>query len=241
MKKFSLWIIVSIFTFLIGLDAVLTLLYYNQKPIAEVEPVHLFDNSCLQSKNFPGLSQKITEIKKVKTGYFPKYTWAGYDSADNSANAWSSEYLKSFGEKSFLDISEEKTEVYRFLWLRSFHHPIFVRIEKRDNLIQLFSKELDGRANAYNPGKVLRKEHKILTEQQWCNFSSLLEKSEYWKMPADYTMGRDGANWILEGVKDGRYHVVNRWSPENDEYREACIYLLKLSGFDTARLKHELY
>lgn len=154
-------------------------------------------------------------------------------------NLWYAKFLGVMGEKSLL-YNLGETEIYRFLWLRTFHHPIFVRIEKRDNSIQLFSKEFDGRANGYT-GKELRNEKRILNEQQWCNFLSLLEKSEYWKIPTDYTMGRDGANWILEGVKDGRYHVVNRWSPENHEYREACIYLLKLSGVDTDRLKDELY
>ena len=64
MKRFSFWIIISIFTFLIGLGAVLTWFYYNQKQIVEVEPVPLFDKNCLQSKSFPGLSKNISEIQK---------------------------------------------------------------------------------------------------------------------------------------------------------------------------------
>lgn len=240
MRRFSFWISASIFTFLIGIFAVLALLYYNQKQIAKVEPVPLLDDRCQPSKSFPGLSKNISETQKGKSGYFPKYTWAGYDSRDASDGDWFSEYLKSFGEKSFLDISDEKREIYRFLWIRTFHHPIYVRIEKTNNSIQLFSKELD-RTGRDNSKKVLRKEHKILTEQQWCSFLNLLEKSKYWEIPADYTMGRDGSHWILEGFKDNRYHVVNRWSPKNNEYREVCIYLLKLSGVDTDKLGDELY
>ena len=61
-------------------------------------------------------------------------------------------------------------------------------------------------------------------------------------MPTDFgDMGRDGSQWVLEGVRDNRYHIVDRWSPENSEYREACTYLLKLSGMDEDRLKRELY
>lgn len=233
MRKFSFWIIVSIFTFLLGIFAVLALLYYNQKQIAEVEPVQLFDNTYLQSKSFPGLSKNISEIQKGKSGYFPKYTWAVYDSDDNFMNEWSSPFLKLLGEKSFLDKSEENKEVYRFFWFSGFgNHIIFVRVERKDDSIQLFSKTLE-RSGRQNLEKVSRKEHKILTEQQWCSFLNLLEKSKYWEIPADYTMGRDGSHWILEGFKDNRYHVVNRWSPKNNEYREACIYLLKLSGVDT--------
>ena len=238
MKRFSFWIIISVFTFFLGICAVLTWLYYDQKQIVEVEPVTLFDNSCLQSKSFPGLSKKISEIQKGKSGHFPK---AVFDNSDFFADFYGM-YLKSMDEKSLLNFSNNNREVYRFLWLRSFHHPIFVRIEKTDNSIQIFSKELDGRANGDDSRKVLRSEKKILDEQQWCIFLRLLEKSEYWKMPNGDKIGRDGAQWILEGVRENRYHIVDRWSPgDKSGFGEACVYLLKLSGIDTDKLGDELY
>jgi hypothetical protein len=43
---------------------------------------------------------------------------------------------------------------------------------------------------------------------------------------------RDGAEWILEGARDGRYHVVARLSPQDGTYREACLYLLNLSKIE---------
>ncbi|HRH41771.1 MAG TPA: hypothetical protein PKY82_09020 [Pyrinomonadaceae bacterium] len=241
MKRYSFWIIIALFSFSIGLCAVLAWLYYGQKDIVEIEPILLLDNSCIQSKSYPGLSKKISELQKGKSGYFPKGTWKSFDIADLSMNEWYGKFLKSMDETSLLDVSDN-TEVYRFLWLRSFHHPIFVRIERNGNSIQLFSKELDG-GGGYEPGKVLRQEHKILDEQQWCGFLNLLGKSNYWQMPVENNevLGNDGSQWILEGVKDGRYHVVDRWTPKNGEYREACIYLLKLSGVDVDRLKEELY
>ncbi len=39
----------------------------------------------------------------------------------------------------------------------------------------------------------------------------------------------DGSQWVLEGVRDGRYHVVDRWSPESGLYRETCLILLRFS------------
>lgn len=238
MKRFSFWIIVSLFTFLIGLGAVLTWLYFNQKEIVEIEPVPLFEN--IQPKTYPGLSRKISELPKGKSGYFPKNTWNGHDTADHFMNDWYGDFLKAMGEKSLLNVSDEK-EVYRFLWLRTFHHPIFVRIERKGNSIRLFSKESNG-AGGYEPGKVIRTTNTTLDETQWLDFLNLLGESKYWQMPAeDKRSGFDGSQWILEGVKENRYHVVDRWTPETGEYREACIYLLKLSGVGVDRLKDELY
>ena len=43
----------------------------------------------------------------------------------------------------------------------------------------------------------------------------------------------DGAQWILEGVKDGKYQVTDRWSPENGPMHTLGIMML----IDLARLK----
>ena len=242
MKRFSFWIIISIFTFLIGLGAFFTWFYYNQKQIAEVEPVPLFDNSCLQSKSFPGLSKKISEIQKGKSGYFPRETFSNkkWKESDDFHNDWYGKFLKVMDEKSLIESSSE-IEVYRFLWLRTFHHPIFVRVERDGKNIRLVSKELDG-AGGYDSKKIIKTINTTLDETQWCEFLSLLEKSQYWQMAVEQEeSGVDGAQWIVEGAKNGRYHIVDRFMPKKDNYGQACIYLLKLSGVDTDKLGDELY
>jgi hypothetical protein len=39
----------------------------------------------------------------------------------------------------------------------------------------------------------------------------------FWKAPnpVDDHPGMDGAQWIIEGVKGGKYHVVDRWMPKS--------------------------
>ena len=39
----------------------------------------------------------------------------------------------------------------------------------------------------------------------------------------------DGAQWVLEGTRNGRYHVVDRWSPTGTEYEQLCKFLMELS------------
>jgi hypothetical protein len=43
----------------------------------------------------------------------------------------------------------------------------------------------------------------------------------------------DGAQWILEGVKNGKYQVTDRWSPEVGPIRNLGIMML----IDLAKLK----
>ena len=63
-------------------------------------------------------------------------------------------------------------------------------------------------------------------------FTSALGTLNFWNLPAaDPTrFGHDGAQWILEGVKGGRYHVIDRWSPEDGPYRKLMLDLVATAG-----------
>ncbi len=54
----------------------------------------------------------------------------------------------------------------------------------------------------------------------------------FWILPTSNqsTPGLDGAQWILEGVNVGKYHVVNRWSPKDGQSRQLMLDLVALSG-----------
>jgi len=57
-----------------------------------------------------------------------------------------------------------------------------------------------------------------------------LELACFWQMPTpNELMMCDGAEWIMEGRREGRFHVVDRQSPDEGAYRDACLYLLRVS------------
>jgi len=246
MKNLILRIAVSIFTFFAGL-AFFAFVFFYFNSIPEIAPPsappvqkQAEKDECSET-GFPGLSKPLPAIKKGKSPYFPRQIW-GNDTSPKNFHAESyGRHLAAMGEKSLLDERDGAAEVYRFLWLRTFDHPLFVRLENRRNEIKLFTAELDG-AGGYRPGNVLRSDEFSVSEDDFCDFLLLLEKADYWNTPVeDDSLGNDGAQWILEGVRQGRYHVVDRWTPRTGEYREACLFLLKLSGIDMDRLKDDLY
>ncbi len=58
----------------------------------------------------------------------------------------------------------------------------------------------------------------------------------FWQLPTEETagvIGMDGARWIVEGVKAGRYHLVDRWSPKDGAVREFGLLLVGLSEIDS--------
>ena len=62
-------------------------------------------------------------------------------------------------------------------------------------------------------------------------FLKLINETDFWNLRTNNEdVGMDGAQWIIEGVSGGNYHLVERWSPEEGEVREIGMELLKLSG-----------
>jgi hypothetical protein len=238
MKKFSFRLLACVLAFALGSGAVIIWLFYQTNNVSEVAPPAPLAADCVQPKTFPALARQIFEIKKGKSGYFPKGAFAEeWVGADDFRNDWFGEYLGWMGEKSLLDVSGgETTEIYRFLWLRSFDRPVFVRVERRGNQIKLFTKELSG------PQKASRDYSRNLDRTEWCELLKLLRQADYWNLPTSEPInGVDGAEWILEGVRENHYHVVDRWSPRTGEFREACLYLLRLSGVEIDKLGDDLY
>jgi len=56
-----------------------------------------------------------------------------------------------------------------------------------------------------------------------------------WKLPTRQSegIGLDGAQWIIEAVKGGRYHVIDRWSPRADDpvHGIGTILMINLAHF----------
>lgn len=242
MKNKIVKVSILLITFLLGV--ITFYFFYFQKPLPKIsKPENLaveevFD--CKKPKNFPGISQELSSLKKDKNGYFPERIFSdGWDT--NSIANWSSEFLEAMGADSLLNIKDENKEVYRFLWLRTFDHPVFIEVERDAYSFYLIGREFDGQGG-YEPGKLSRKDEFSLGQDNWCEFMRLIEKSNFWNMkPTESESGLDGSYWIMEGVKDNHYHAVYRWTPRDGDFREACIFLLKLSGRNVDELKSDLY
>jgi len=119
---------------------------------------------------------------------------------------------------------------YRFLWLRSFHHPIAVRLTIRtDGTGTLIGKVTSG-AGGYPAGVMTQNDSVEIPKAQVQHFQELLDKATFWTLPTEGPLGgNDGAQWIMEGVHSGSYHIVDRWSPRMDDYASLCLDLLHLS------------
>jgi hypothetical protein len=152
---------------------------------------------------------------------------------------WYSDHLRALREPSLWETSKQDAmaEEYRFLYLRSFHHPISVRlVVNPDKTATLTSKETSGQSG--KPGRLSRNRKNHLTKLQTEAFLAALNRGSFWALPTSLVESNDvvqldGAQWILEGVAQGRYHIVDRWSPDraDDPVRSIGAMLIDLAHF----------
>jgi len=162
-------------------------------------------------------------------GVFEDSLWEG--SFRGLKERWYAKHLRSMDEPSLSEASQDTTlPAYRFLWLRTFHHPISVRLTVHaDGTGTLNAKETDGHGG-YETGKVVRSQSGEMAKTQMTEFFDLVRKAGFWSLPSEEkSSGLDGAQWVLEGMEDGHYHVVDRWSPPRGNYQRLCLYLLEQS------------
>lgn len=195
-------------------------------------------------RRFSILSWAFIVVASIAQGqYFPKMALDSHPQADKLKQAWYSDELRALQEPSLLPLTKiPSQECYRFLWLRTFNHPISIRLVPKTNGTSVLIVKVASGSAGFHPGVLSENSTVILTREQTQGFLTLLDKVDFWHIvsPVDDQTGTDGSQWIIEGVKAGKYHLVDRWSPNNGPIRELGLML----AFDLAHMsipKHDIY
>ncbi len=154
--------------------------------------------------------------------------------------------LRLFSEASIWQASRKHAPgaVYRFIWLRSFHPAISVRLDiAQGGEALLTTKVSNGCCDCAPPPKdTKQKPFQVKTTErrvsaaQVRQFLSCVEKVHFWTLPSrkDSLPGPDGADWLLEASSDGRYQLIDAWSPPTGD---PANVLGRLMLFNLADLK----
>ncbi|OOQ58022.1 hypothetical protein BC343_10180 [Mucilaginibacter pedocola] len=137
-------------------------------------------------------------------------------------------YLQALKEP-IIYADKTNKEIYRFTWLRTFHNPIAIRIEKDGSNYKLYWSVCDGKGG-YDPGKLVVAKSRNLNKQNWDNFLKKVSIAGFWTMRTDKDFfATDGSQWILEGKVNTKYNVVEGWSPSaSTGFYKCCDYLITL-------------
>jgi hypothetical protein len=183
--------------------------------------------------------------------YFPKNVF-GNPSLDAFNAQFYSAHLKFLHEPSLLLESKDRgAQSYRFLWLRTFHHAVVIRLEVlNDGTGTLITKMSSGGAGFGMPDrKIIEDISRPVSRAEVQSILKVLNEKHFMAIPSyvshDQT-GYDGSAWVLEGIKDGKYHVISRWTPCNHSGpgKKAVCAIGRAFAFDLDHLnipENEIY
>lgn len=165
--------------------------------------------------------------------YFPPNTFKSR--AGEFTVHWYSGVLYALDEKPLWP-PDPKGVAYRFLWMRSFHDQVSITMEIQEGGGAQLRLQVYKRASRKLESRTLS-----LTKAQVEDAVSLIEQAGFWNMTTEgeASGGMDGAEWVLEGVQNGQYHIVTRWDASRTSFGRALLELLQLSNYNPP--KAEIY
>ncbi len=157
-----------------------------------------------------------------------------FGKSDDFLAKWYSKFLSSMNEPSLWQASSSSSlQAYRFLWLRTFHQPVVVRMEIDESETGLLIAKVTDGKGGYETGKLIFNETSRLSNQDVEEFILRLNELDFWELPTideSGAFGVDGSQWVLEGFKNSKHHVLNRWSPKEGAFKETALMLLQLAN-----------
>ena len=211
MKRFSLQFAIALITFLIGVG--FAAFWLLTRPLPEID----------LPQNPPECAAELD---------------AKIDSVDLQVE-WRAMLLERFREIPLKELPANVDESYRLIWIPTFDDPTIIRIWRSGENYFIVTKRLNRNKNNLEIGKLKFEKTHSITAEEWQSFVSLLQQRCYWVVPSkiEEPIVMDGASWTLEGISNGKYHLVYRTLPSaqmSGIFRE----LFKLTGVE---MEHERY
>jgi hypothetical protein len=164
--------------------------------------------------------------------YFPPQTFTSR--AADFQVYWYSRDMYALGEKPLWPPSSNNGTNYRFTYLGAFTGSTVITLTLQpDGTGQIHMK-----AVTENRDVARIDETATVPQGRLVRFSTRLDQAHFWAMPTELpSLGLDGAEWIMEGVQAGNYHVVVRWCPDSNRhsvedaaFADAARLLFELAG-----------
>ena len=142
-------------------------------------------------------------------------------------------FLAGFYEKSGCKPLQWKTgtvECYRLNVYSYWGDHRIIEVERTQASVRLIAKEW-----CVQEMRWLETADRALSPAEWRRFSRLVQQAPFWELPPEGGhFGMDGAHYVLEGMREGCYHYVRRWSPQpsidQENFWFPCEYLHELAA-----------
>jgi hypothetical protein len=165
--------------------------------------------------------------------YFPVDLFSERPELSESMARWYASVLRDLKEPSlWMAVPKQDCAVYRLTVIPALEPSFVIRLfVAPDGSGALVTK---WRVRSRNVSESNNPQHRSLavSPEQVKKFLELLDEGDFWHISAEKpAQGHDGQEWLLEGKRNGEYHIVDRWNGVMEEgYYNACAYLYKLGA-----------
>jgi len=166
-----------------------------------------------------------TENASLLENYFPPQTFAGQ--VGDLQVHWFSRYLHALEQKPLWSPALKNEHTYRITVLPAFSAPQAVVL----TVLADGSGQIGYYATESTRMRLGVATADAISAQEVADFTSSLDQIQFWQLPTEVPQrGFDGAEWILEAVQDGKYHLVHRWCPGKTSFGEVGRSLFNFAG-----------
>jgi len=194
------------------------------REVPDSDPIKTTSQACLRAVERKNASFFLS--------YFPPQTFASR--AADYRLRWYSADMYALGERPLWPPSTEHETIYRLTYLPAFSGPSVITLTvSPGGEGRVAIKTIDGDREVTKIDDT-----SAVSRDQLARFLSLLDQAHFWDAPTELpSRGFDGAEWIMEGVKDGNYRTVVRWCPDMEHqtadeiwFGDAGHLLFELAG-----------
>jgi hypothetical protein len=144
-------------------------------------------------------------------------------------------FLKAMHEASLFELAsrDRSAEAYRLLWLRDNDRPASIRFAIKPGGRGWFDRRMTGGTGSTQPTGLRENGMSWSWKSRTASFLKTVDDAGFWTLPdGDPSLqGACRSHWILEGVRGGKYRVIDRCSPaEYDPIRIIGIRAMRLAN-----------
>lgn len=171
------------------------------------------------------------ENASLLVNFFPADTFhRGANDFDDFKEHWFTNEFYALDEKPLWPPPADGTPIYRITVLPAFSAPESVALTISPNGFG----QVRFRVTDIHRDGLMTDRTNAITPQQVATFRANVTQAQFWdtstEPPPSLVFGMDGAEWILEGVEDGKYHIVDRWCPSRTPFGKLGLDLFDLAG-----------
>ncbi|MDR0902370.1 MAG: hypothetical protein LBM92_06340 [Opitutaceae bacterium] len=163
----------------------------------------------------------------ISSGTTPLYYPSGY--LDEFQQQWFGKHLAAMKEPVLTPAGKDKNYfAFRILYLPTFTEPLAIRVEKNGGKIIRRTVKLSG-AGGYDPGEIKEDKQENLAAETFARINDGISRCAFDRMRAhDNELGHDGSMLIVEYIREGKYSLVVRWTPQSSTRKRGLCSVLAL-------------